>query len=140
MATQASIGTHTVLRGDGGSPEVFTSIGEVRSLSGLGQTNELIEVTNFDSGGNREFIPGLADGQEITVEVNYIQTDAQQQALINDVKNKTNRNIRVTVNDGTNTDTFDFTVTPLGWVINPGLDDATTATFTLKISGDITIT
>lgn len=137
--SDASIGTITIFRGDGASPEVFTLVGEAKSLSGLGKTNELVEVTHFGSGGNREFISGLADGQEITVEVNYIQTDAPQQALINDVDTKTNRNIRVTIFDGTNTDTFDFSVTPISWVINPGLDDATTATFTLKISGDIVI-
>lgn len=137
--TQAFYGGVTFKRGDGGGPEVFTSVGEVYSLSGLGKTNDLIEATNFDSGSSREYIAGLADGQEITVECNYLPNNTEQTALISDVDAGVNRNIQIVLTDGVTPKTFDLTVTCLSWVINPAVDDRNTISFGLKISGDITI-
>lgn len=130
----------TFKRGDGEVTEAFTSVGEVISLSGLGKTNELSEVTNFDSSCTREYIAGLADGQEINIECNYIPLDAQQQALITDVDNRSNRNFQFAMTDGTTTHTFDFTAACLAWVINPSVDGAHTISFTIKSSGAITLT
>ena len=128
----------TIKRGDGAGTEVFNAISEVLSMSGLGKTNPLVEVTSFDSTG-REYIAGLADGTEITLECNYLPADTQQQALIGDVDNGTVRNMQVLITDGTTPLTYSFAVTPLSWVINPSFDDKNTLTFTLKISGAITV-
>lgn len=136
--SDAFISGLTVKRGDGGSPESFGSVGEVYSMSGLGKTNALVDVTNFDSDGSREYIGGLSDGQEITVECNYLPANSQQNNLKSDVNNKTNRNLEIEITDGTTTKTFSFAVTPLSWVLNPSVDDKNTISFTLKITGDIT--
>lgn len=128
----------TVKRGDGGGTEVFTSIGEIFGVSGLGVNNNLIDVTSFDSAGSREYIGGLADGQELTIEANYLPADTEQVALVNDVENKTNRNIQITHSDGTTTTQFDFAVTPISWNAAPSVDDKNVITFGLKISGAIT--
>lgn len=128
----------TIKRGDGAATEVFNTIGEVLSMSGLGKTNPLVEVTSFDSSA-REYIAGLADGTEITLECNYLPADTQQQGLIADVDSGTVRNMQVAITDGTTPKQFDFAVTPLSWVINPSFDDKNTITFTLKISGAITV-
>lgn len=136
--SSAFINGVTIKRGDGGATEVFTAISEVNSMSGLGKTNPLVEVTSFDSTG-REYIAGLADGTEITLECNYLPADTQQQGLISDVDAGTNRNLEVDVTDGTTPKTYAFAVTPLSWVINPSYEDRNTITFTLKISGAITV-
>ncbi len=128
----------TIKRGDGAGTEVFTAISEVLSMSGLGKTNPLVEVTNFDSTG-REYIAGLADGTEISLECNYLPADTQQQALVADVDAGTVRNFEILITDGTTPLTYSFAVTPLSWVINPSFDDKNTLTFTLKISGAITV-
>ena len=128
----------TLKTGDGATPEVFTSFKEVISMSGLGKTNSLIKVTNWDSNGSHEYISGFADGQEISLEANYVLNDATQAALIADVNSKTNRNMKVEVTNGVVTKTFDFAVTPLSWVVNPGDEDKNTISFNLKISGTIT--
>jgi predicted secreted protein len=128
----------TIKRGDGAGTEVFTAISEVLSMSGLGKTNPLVEVTSFDSTG-REYIAGLADGTEITLECNYLPADTQQQGLISDVDAGTIRNFQVVITDGTTPLTYSFAVTPLSWVINPSFEDKNTLTFTLKISGAITV-
>lgn len=131
----------TFKRGDGGDPtEAFTAVPGLIALSAFGKTNPLIDVTDFDSSA-REYIAGLPDGQELTAEFNYdadSATNTQLAGLVSDVDAGTNRNIQVVVNDGTNTETYDFAVTPLSWALNPSFDDKNTISFTLKISGAIT--
>ena len=84
----------------GGSPEVFTNIGKVEEASGFGETNELVETTNFDSNGRREFISGLSDGQEITLTCIDLLADSQQAGIIADVNTKLNHNMRFIESDG----------------------------------------
>src|ERR1700746_867534 len=96
----ASVGNIFFERGDGGSPESFTRICEIFSISGLGETNALVETTTFCSGGKREYIPGLADGAEITVEANYDAEATDLADMIADVKAKARRNYRIVVDQG----------------------------------------
>ena len=128
----------TIKRGDGADPEVFAAFPEVIAMSGLGKTNPLIEVTSFDSTG-REYIAGLADGTEVSLEANYLPANAQQQGLITDVDDGLNRNFEILITDGTTPLTYSVTFTCLSWVINPSFDDKNTISFTLKISGPIAV-
>lgn len=140
MSTSAFSGGLTASIGDdvlSGTP-VYTAIGEVTALSGLGTTNTLVDVTNFDSGGSREYIGGLADGQEMTVDCNYVPLDTGQDNLVGYVNAKTNVAFKLVVTDGTTTDTYTMDVTPISWVIGPSQENQNTISFTLKISGAIT--
>ena len=128
----------TIQRGDGAGTEVFNLFPEVTSMSGLGKTNPLVEVTNFDSTA-KEYIAGLADGTEVTLEANYLPADTQQQGLIADVDAGLNRNFEILITDGTTPKTYAVTFTCLSWVLNPSYDDKNTISFTLKISGDIVV-
>ena len=133
----------TMKRGDGGTPtEAFTLIAGLTTPPTLGKTNPLIDVTDFDSAA-KEYIGGLADGNEISATFHYDADSASNTELAglrSDVDNKTNRNIQVVVTDGTNTDTYEFTVVPLGWTLSGGPEEVATIEFTLKISGAITLT
>lgn len=135
----------TISRSENVSPLSFSSIPEVMSLSGLGKTNPLVDVTSFDSTA-REYIAGLADGTEITLECNYLPGNAQQAAIVADVNSGTNFYMQVVAtnaNSGTSpiaTETFVFQVTPLSWEFGPNFEDKNTMNFTLKITGDITVT
>lgn len=119
------------------------AIPEVRSMSGLGQVNPLVDVTSFDSSA-REYIAGLADGQEITMECMYLPDNAVQAAMRTAVASKLTKALRVVTTDSANspirTETFNFSVVMLGWVMNPSYEDANTVTFTFKITGAIAIT
>lgn len=139
MPTQAFVGEMFLDRGNGASPEVFTRICEVFGISGLGESNELVEATSFCSAGSREYIGGLADGEEITVECNYEQGDAGLLAMITDVKNKTTRNFRVSVEHSSPAEVFSFAAVCLSWTLNPSVDDRNTISFGLKITGSVTI-
>lgn len=135
----AFVGNIFFERGDGGSPEVFDRVCPVMSISGLGEVNELVDVTTFCSAGNREFIGGLSDGVEITIEANYETDSTDLAAMIADVKAKLNKNYQIVAEDGSPETVFSFNGTPLSWTLNPSVDDKNSISFTIKISGQITI-
>lgn len=140
MADEPFINGCTFKVGDSGDPtEVFTAIPKVISYGGLGKTNPLKRVTNFDSSGE-EYIAGLADGKEITVSCIYMPGNTVQEGLIADVDNGTNRNHQTVITDGTDTVTIDYTFTPIGWELGPSFEDKNTIDFQFKISGAITRT
>lgn len=141
MATGAFIGGEgnvSLKIGDGAGSEVFTALEEVTSISGLGEANELVEATHFASDA-KEYIAGLADGQEITVECNLVQGATQQAAVLAKVKAKENGNVQIDITDGSTSDTYSFEVTYLSWSITPSIAERMTLSFTMKISGEITI-
>lgn len=141
MADEAFLNGMTFKVGDGVEPtEGFTAIPKVIEFSGLGKTNPLINVSNFDSVDGEEYIGGLADGKQITMNCIYLPANTVQEGLITDVDNATNRNLEVEVTDGTDTVTFAFTVTCLDWDFGPSYNDKNTITFQFKISGGITRT
>ena len=120
--TAGFTGGLTFKMSNGASPEVYSTISEVKSLSGLGSTNPLIDVTSFDSTA-REYIAGLADGQEISVEcVRVHSSPSTQDALIAIVDSKTTRNFQLTLTDGTTPIIYTFAGVPLSWAITPSLD------------------
>jgi hypothetical protein len=110
----------------------------------LAKQTRVVDVTSFDSAA-REYIAGLADGTEITMECNYLPGNTVQAAVVSDVNSGTNFYMQVVAtnpNSGTSpveTETFQFMVTPLSWTFGPSYEDKNTMSFTLKISGDITV-
>jgi hypothetical protein len=118
-------------------------------ISGVGQTNEQVDATTFCSGGIKEYIAGLADGSEVTLELNLETINANPLAqvildMIGDVKNKRIRDFELRFdgnNDGTDTDlVFHFAMTCLSWTVNPSPSAKNSISFTGKITGDINIT
>lgn len=124
-------------RGDGAVTEVFTLISEVFNMGGLGQTNPTIKSTHWGSTAH-EYIAGLADGDELSIEMNRILSDAQQDALIADVDNKLNRNFEFDMGDGVAVETFSFSLAMTSWQITPANEDRHTLTVSGKLSGAIT--
>ena len=58
--------------GDGAGPEVFTTVAEVLDITGPGIEREEIDTTSHDvSDGFRTFIAGLADGGEVSFDIQY---------------------------------------------------------------------
>jgi len=137
--TSATISNWQFEVGTAASPQVLTSIEEVYSVSGVGKQNELIDVTNFDSpAGTKEFIAGLAEGSEITVEANYIPGATHQPVVMTAVDNGETRLCRVRYTGTSPEKTFSFSGVCLGYEIGPSPTSQNTITFTFKISGDIT--
>ncbi len=91
----------TFLRGDGGSPEVYTAVPEVSDIvPGAGSTPD-IDVTHLTSTA-REKRPGLQDTGEMTVTMNLLQGNVVQQAIEDEVGATVGRHYRVLHPDGVN--------------------------------------
>lgn len=140
--TQANIGKWKFRLQNTASPPTYEDVEEVFSISGLGKTNNLVDVTNFDSpAGTMEYIAGLADGTEITIECNRIpeaSPPTEQQNMISAVNAQTNRNFQIAYTGTSPDETFSFAGVPLSWTVTPSPTERNTISFTVKISGDIT--
>lgn len=134
--TQAKSSKHIqVKRGDGAGPEVFTTIGEISDLNGPSEMAATLDASNFDS-DKKEYILGLGDGGEVTLTMNFVGSDAQQQGLYDDYDNGTRRNFQIVLPDTTT-----FTIPALVTKppsIKAGTDAVIKADVTLKVTGDIT--
>jgi len=133
---KAGIGT-TFSVGDAASPEVFTAIGEITSITGPARTGETIEVTALDStGGYKQTITGLKDGGTVTLELNYINV-ADQNQMSADLDSGLEKNYQIVwPTSPTRSATFGCVVS--GWDQSATPNEALTATVTLTISGQVT--
>lgn len=136
--TAATIGKWKAYLGSG-SPITYTNaIEETFEISGVGQTNDLLDVTNFDSpSGTKEYIGGLADGQEVTIRANFVPGATYQAAMVSAVGAKTNIQFRVSYVGVSPAKTWTFTATPISWVLEPSVDNKNVIAFVVKISGAI---
>lgn len=79
--TAAVLGSGATLQlGSGASPQVYTTIAEVLRCGPIGSTNPEVDVTNLDSTA-KEYIAGLADGNTVEFEMNWVAGNSQQQSL-----------------------------------------------------------
>ncbi|MBA2627186.1 MAG: hypothetical protein H0U85_04185 [Gemmatimonadales bacterium] len=136
--TQARIGFGTLLkRGNGATPEVFTTIAEVKSITPPQADADDVDVTHMESPGrSREFIQGLTNPGEASFEVNWIPDDPTQDhltGLLADQQAGTVRNWQIVLPAGLLTWGF------RGYVkkFNPDIptDKELKASVTIKVSG-----
>lgn len=129
-------------RGDGATPtETFTTIAKVTSISGPARTRATIDVTAHDSPNQyMEYIGGLKDGGEVSLEINYDPADTTQD-LDGDFDDVTARNYQIVIlPDTTDEVTWDFA----GWLTELSdefpHDDKMARTLTVKITGQPVLT
>lgn len=123
-------------RGDGGGSEVFTTIAEITNVKGPSQKAGTLDATSFDS-TSMEFIAALSDGGEVTFDMNFIGSDAQQQGLRTDHVAGTVRNFKLIYPDHATTPT---TVSFAALVTAPpepsgGVNQVIKGSASLKVSG-----
>lgn len=139
--TAATIGYWKFYLGSAASPQVLAAIEEVYTVSGVGHTNQLVDVTNFDSpAGTKEFIAGLAEGDQITVDCNYIPTATNQIAAMTAVDSGATRLARLEYTNRSPVKRFAFSVVCLGYTVAPSPTERNTLKFTFKITGSVTRT
>jgi len=128
----SSFGT-LLQRGDGASPETFTTIAEVKDITPPSLELGTEEVTSHGSpDGWREYVGTLLDGGEVEFELNFIPTDAGHQALISDMQNRVNRNFKIVFPDGS---TWSFTALVTKFEPDAPVEGVLTASVTLKVTG-----
>ena len=138
MTTQANISNFKFYLGTTASPQVLAAMEEVISVSGVGKTNNLVDVTNFDSAaGTREFIAGLADGEEFTVECNYLPKATVQINAMSSVDSGLNKKAKLSYLGNSPIKNWAFDVVCMGYTVAPSATEQNRLTLTYKISGAI---
>lgn len=115
-----------------------TTISEITTISAPNLTAETIDVTTHSSAGSyREFIKGLRDGGEISIEGNF--TTASASATI--IQLETSSTTTVTIDYPTKPSTTRFTATVLatGFTMEAPVDGVIPFTATFKVTGQPTL-
>lgn len=141
MATKAKATKGVQFKiGDGATPtEAFTLISEVTNFQAPGATSSEIEVTSLDS-EYVERIGGVKDGDQATLDYNYIFDDAGQQALAAAVGTK--KNFRIELNDAATPTRIAFSAI-VTTVPGPsgGVNEAQKVSgVSLRVTGSVTVT
>ena len=103
MATEARLGYGTLLQRY--TSASWVTVAEQITINGPNLSSDDVEVTNHDSpGGSKEYIPALMDTGEISWEGNFIPTNASQQQMLTDQKNRTVADWRIVLPDATDID------------------------------------
>lgn len=131
----AVIANGTLLKVDDGAGN-YTTIPEVSRLSGPSIRFDLLDVTSHDSTGFfREFIPGLADGDRITAELNWRPSNAVQKQVRVDQYARTLRAFKIVFPDTTD-NTVDVDCYIEGMPPKADIGTPLTASLSLKITGE----
>lgn len=114
----------------------FETIANVTNIGGPDRSRETIDVTAHDSpGGWMEFIGGLKDGGEISLDINYDPAEATHD-LDDDFDDDAPRNYRVVILPGT-IDEHTWTLKGIMTELSDEFpyDDKMARTMTIKVSG-----
>ncbi len=129
--------------GDGATPtENFTTIAEVRDISGPKLEQETEEVTSHGSpGGWKEYVGTLLSAGEVTFDLNFVPTEATHNpstGLIADLKNRVKRNFQLVFPDASTT-TWAFTALVTGFEPDEPVAGSLSAAVTLQVTGQPTL-
>lgn len=139
MATKFSAWGAQLQIGDGAMVEVFTAIAQVRDIGGPSLSLDTLDVTTHDSTDAwRDFVGGLKDGGEVSLELVYNPDSLTQIALRTDLDGRTVRNFKLVFPDATST-TWAFAATVTGFEPSANVGDELSASCTLKVTGEPTL-
>lgn len=140
-ASTATLGFGTLLKkGDGGTPEIFTTIFEVIEIGEIAAKADFVEVTHMESPNSfKEYIQGLKDGGSISFKVNFIAGNATHTGLVDDQDAGTSRNWKIVLPASQSNATFSFSGAVESFSVSPALDNKISCSFSIKVSGKITL-
>ena len=135
--TLAVLGSGATLQlGSGASPQVYTTIAEVLRCGPIGSTNPEVDVTNLDSTA-KEYIAGLADGNTVDFDVNFIAGNTEQTSLRTSQASGSTVNLRMVWQTSPNTNA-QFDLVLLGFEMSETTPESQImASISGRISGSI---
>ena len=151
MASKAQGMTFEFSTDDGST---YSAVGQIVDLTIPTISKDAIEITNHSGNGYRDFTGGLIDGGESTIVVNYDAADAGSGSLnhqpLRNLANTvfettTNKKFKITFPDRDGDDSvtdelnFEFAGIVTGFEMATPVDGVLQATFTIKVSGTVTI-
>lgn len=111
----------------------WDSVGELVDITPPGISKETVDATHMLSPERwREFIAGLKDGGEFSIDVQYDPANATTAAFIADVASDDPEDYRIAFPGGTN---WDFTAIATGFEPGVPMADKMVLTFTGKVTG-----
>lgn len=139
MTTQAQIGHGTTFQINtttNNSPDMWVTIAEVVSVTPPSLSRDAIDATHSTSPNKwREFIPGLRDGGEVTLEVNFIPSGVGTSTILATFTSDDKVNARINFPDSPVT-TWEFLAFITAFEPDAPFDDKMSATVTFKLSGE----
>lgn len=139
MTTSARIGMGTIVEVSTNSGGSWTELGEVTNFEPPSDTIDQIDVTHMRSPNRRrEFIQGLTDGGNCTVEMNFVPGSTTDQLIRSIIDAAVNILCRVTW-PGSPTVVWTFEASTESYTISAAPDDKLSATWQMKTSGATTI-
>jgi len=138
MAALKSQGVGCFLYDTTVSPNAYTEIPDVVSISGPDGSASEIDVTALDSTA-REFLMGLPDEGNVGLELIWggETSNAIQVQLRSARANQTLKTFQIRLTDSPQS-TYTFTAYVTGWSLSAGIDDAVKCSVTLRITGAVT--
>lgn len=125
-------------RGDGGGPEVFTTVAEVTNIGAVGTKLNTVDATHMESDfAHMEKIPTLLESAEISLDLNFLPGDTTQTNLRADCMNRVLRNFQITLPGSAKVLSFAAYVTQIGPMIP--LDGKMSQAVTLTPNGRINL-
>jgi hypothetical protein len=116
-----------------------TVIAEITSLDGPGVERDMIEVTNLSSpSGAKEFIAGMIDGGEVTLEVSYVPQNATQKQLLTDLSTPAAATAYTITLTDSGPSTISASMLVKSFKLKGEVGGKMAATFVLKITGPVT--
>ena len=139
MTTQARIGHGTLFQiGNEASPMVYVSLAEVTSITPPGMARDSVDASHEESPGAwREFIGGMKDGGEVSVEMNFIPGSLSTTRIIDTFSSDEALSCKIIFPDAAAT-TWTFQAICTGFEPETPMDDKMSASATFKVTGQPT--
>lgn len=123
--------------GNGASPQVFTTISEIKTFSGPTGSAAVIDVTDLSSTAKEKRM-GLADEGQLSFTINYIPDNTQHALLRTQRASREETNFKMVFTDDSPSTTWSFSAFVTGFAVSGAVDNVVEATVTLEITGSIT--
>jgi hypothetical protein len=134
-ATQAKIGYGSqLLIASPDAPTTYVALAEITNITPPPMTRDLPEATHMESpGGWKEYVPGLKDGGEISVDMNFIPGSAATLRLLEMQTESEASPVKIKFPGG---EEWGFTAFCTGFTPEVPVGDVMTATATFKVTGE----
>jgi len=123
--------------GNGASPQVFTTISEIKTFSGPTGSAAVIDVTDLSSTAKEKRM-GLADEGQLSFTINYIPDNTQHTLLRTRRASREETDFKMVFTDDSPSTTWSFSAFVTGFAVSGAVDNVVEANVTLEITGTIT--
>jgi predicted secreted protein len=123
--------------GNGASPQVFSTISEIKTFSGPTGSAAVIDVTDLSSTAKEKRM-GLADEGQLSFTINYIPDNTQHTLLRTRRASRDETDFKMVFTDDSPSTTWSFSAFVTGFAVSGAVDNVVEANVTLEITGSIT--